>query len=143
MLPLTNISDVNLVVCVAAAISVMRSHVHTAHKLLRREIAAAYLQPTEDGRSGMQHELPSDELGSLIHTLKYHGLCFPSAFTTVGSETVRTTSGDIMALYRLGHADLYSEYPAPPYGHVSAHPYGHVSDPLHISLTFVLQLVRR
>jgi len=103
MPPLTNISDANLVACVAAAISVMRSHVHTAHKLPRREIAAAYLQLTEDARSGMRRELPSDELGSLIHTLKYRGLCFPSAFTTVDSETVRTTSGDIMALYRLGH----------------------------------------
>ena len=45
------------------------------------------------------------ELETLLHTLKCRGLCFPSAFTTIDGGTERTTSGDILALFRMGHVN--------------------------------------
>jgi len=53
MAPLNHVSDSNLVATVAAAISVLGHHTHTAGKFPRREFGAAYpgLQAIEDARS--------------------------------------------------------------------------------------------
>jgi hypothetical protein len=107
MAPLNHVSDSNLVATVAAAISVLGHHTHTAGKFPRREFGAAYLQATEDARSGQRRDMAGPELETLFHTLKYRGLCFPSAFTTIDGETERTTSGDILALFRMGHGSTF------------------------------------
>ena len=97
MAPLNHVSDSNLVATVAAAISVLGHHTHTEGKFPRREFGAAYLQATEDARSGQRRDMAGPELETLFHTLEYRGLCFPSAFTTIDGETelgvVVTTNG--------------------------------------------------
>ena len=90
--------------------SVLDDHVHTCMKLPRKEIGAAYLRSTQDARSGLRRDMPDKELHTLIHTLKYHCLAFPSFFTTVDGVTERTTSKDLLALYKMGHGGDYSKF---------------------------------
>ena len=71
MSTLIHVSDANLVVAAAAAISVLDNHVHTCMKLPHKEIGAAYLRSTQDARSGLRRDMPDKELHTLIHTLKY------------------------------------------------------------------------
>ena len=68
MVPLSHVSDSNLVATAAAAISVLGYHTHTAGKFPRREFGAAYLQATEDARSGQRRDMAGPELETLLHT---------------------------------------------------------------------------
>ena len=97
MPPLAIIDDNELVAVLKALFNVMKDHPWTSRTFPREEFGNRHLCIIERA-THPSRKMSVPELNSLLHTLRYRVLNFPSVFNTVDRAISRTSMQDVMAL---------------------------------------------